>query len=250
MPVTVDQLRKVAPEQFLSRYRKLWRNQKRELLKIVGNPPDLSKITDAHWKRWQKEQTAALLLLMGGYALYQIRTTLDEFSRTHPEVAERITEQRQQAIEQRFLRDIRQRSAFAARAIARTSRRRIRDESDPDSVFSDSRAQMITTTEMTAARSAAVHSVFSGMKSVGLSVHLVWRLRPCQHCEVCPLLDGTTHDFWSQFFPTGPPIHPRCCCQTEIVIGDKPILLRTGFLKPNPPTYDVRRAIRRNRITW
>ena len=48
MPTDTAQLatiRKVLPEQFLKRFDRLWRKQRAELLRIVGTPADISKIT-------------------------------------------------------------------------------------------------------------------------------------------------------------------------------------------------------------
>lgn len=283
MPTAEQQLasvRKVLPQQFQKRFDKLWKKQKRELLALVGSPPEPKKVTAAQWKKWHKEQAAALLMLMLGYMLAQNNEAMQEIeaidmannapdqtsnnaprspdatgrnpsgtagnqpSRTSnatPAVTRRLTT----AMQRNILNGMRRRANFAAESITRTTRNRLDNGTHPDEVLSDSRSRTITTTEMTAARSASVIGMYTELRRIGIECELVWRLRPCQHCEVCPLLDDTTHDYWSQFFPSGTPVHPNCCCVIELIFGSREQLLRRRRIKVGPPARNVWKAIQR-----
>jgi hypothetical protein len=233
---------KVAPEEFLRKLRKLWSNQLTELRKIVGNPIDVSRVKPSHWAKWKKEQDAALLLLMVGASMISLRTQVTDWRTRLPDDIDN------RDIERRYLRNVRARARFASQRITQTSRQRVRDAQsidDLESVFSDSRSDMVTTTEMTAARTSGTTAIHESMTRRGIQCHLVWSLRPCNHCTVCPMLDRTSYDFWSQF-TNGPPIHPNCCCQLIILLGSRSDLIRSGEMNRNPSASAVRTAIRRS----
>lgn len=247
MPTAEQQLaevRKVLPAQFQNRFDKLWKRQRRELLRIVGSPPDPSKVSKSQWKKWADEQAAAFLMLMLGYTLSQTRMAIEELDAL--EMTQSSSERLRRAIERNIVANTRQRARFAADSISNTSQNRLRGGMHPDEVMSDSRSRMITTTEMTAARSAAVAGMYNGLQRFGIECELVWRVRPCQHCEVCPLLEGTTYDYWSRFVPSGPPVHPHCCCVLELLFGERASLLRRRRIRTGPPAAMVNRAIARS----
>lgn len=247
MPTAEQQLanvRKVLPAQFQHRFDRLWRRQRNELLRIVGKPPDHTKVTSQQWKLWEKEQASALLMLMLGYTLMQLNAALDEIDAL--EMTAVRGEDLKQPVYRSALAQIRHRAKFASRTISKTTRARLRDGSPPDEVMSDSRSRMITATEMTAARSAGVRALFAQLRKRKIDCELVWKLRPCQHCEICPLLDKTPHDFWQQFVPAGPPVHPHCCCQLELVFGGRERLLRQRRITSGPNPSHVHSAIQKS----
>jgi len=242
MPASLQDFVRVAPEEFLRKLRKLWSSQLRELRKIVGSPIDVSKVKASHWAKWKNEQDAALLILMVGSSMLNLRTQVSDWRKKLPD------EVNNAEIEKEFLRNIRRRSKFASERITETTRNRLETVetlNDLDTLFSESRSQTVTTTESTAAQSAGVHAVYNSFRRRRIPCQLVWSMRPCNHCEVCPMLDRTSYDFWSQF-TNGPPIHPNCCCQLIILLGTRAQLLRSGQMNPNPSVTQVRAAMRRN----
>lgn len=273
MPTAEQQLstiRKVLPRQFQSRFDKLWKKQRAELIKIVGSPPDVSKVSKTQWKKWQEERAAALLALMLGYTLLQTRQAFEELQsldipQLQPRQARRrrqnatdddspspINQRRQshhitiEDIQRRVIARTRERATFASEVINRTTRTRLENGGNPEEVMSDVRSTMIAVTEMTAARSAVLVGMYEELAQAGVECELVWRLRPCQHCDVCPLLADTGFDFWSRFVPKGPPVHPHCCCQLELIFGNRATLLRSRRIKTGPPVKNVRMAIQRS----
>lgn len=237
----LSSVRKILPKQFQDRFDRLWKRQRQQLLAIVGQPPDPSKISKSQWKKWQDEQAAALLALMLGYTISQTRLAIEEIQAMDIANSGRL----QAGIERRITRGMRDRAQFAARSIIQTSQSRLGNGSRPEDVLSEARSRTIVTTEMTAARSQSIIGMYLELRRIGVACELVWRLRPCQHCEVCPLLDGTTHDYWSQFITNGPPMHPNCCCQLELIFGERDRLLRRRRIKSGPPARNVRQAIQR-----
>jgi len=245
MPTDTAQLatiRKVLPEQFLKRFDRLWKKQRAQLLRIVGTPADISKITKEQWKKWEDERAAALLALMLGYTLAQSRQAIEELRFMEVPRIDRT----EAAIERRIISATRERARFASRTIGTTTRSRLEDGWNPEEVLSEARSRMIVTTEMTAARSASLMGMFTELRRIGVECDLVWRLRPCMHCEVCPLLADTSYDFWSQFIPKGPPVHPHCCCELELIFGSKQQLLRSRRIKAGPQARFVHQAIQKS----
>ena len=253
-PATLNEFTKIAPEEFLRKLRKLWTSQVRELKKIVGKPPKIDRVKPEHWTKWRKDQEAALLLLMVGATMINLRSQVTNWRRQLPDQIE------PQEIERTFVQSVRARARFASRRITQTSRQRLADlfrrartqstevteePVDIDSIFSPARSEMVTTTEMTAARSASTRAVHDSMARRDIQCQLVWSLRPCNHCDVCPMLDRTPESFWRQF-TNGPPVHPHCCCQLIILIGTRSELIRTGQMNRNPSIAAVRAAFNRS----
>lgn len=255
MPTAEQQLksiRKVLPRQFEQRFDRLFKRQKAALIAIVGNPPDISKVTKSHWKKWEDEQAAALLSLMLGYTIAQTRTAIEEFRNMELLQAGRAGQAgtKQERVEKAIMRTMvtstRRRAKFAAESIIRTTEARLKRGSSPEDILSPVRSRMITVTEMTAARSAAVTSMYHELQKADVACELVWRLRPCQHCDVCPLLADTVYSFWSRFVPSGPPVHLHCCCVLELIFGEYKELLSRGRIKLGPSPRNVSAAIRKS----
>jgi hypothetical protein len=241
----LKQIRKVLPKQFEKRFEKLFERQKSQLVAIVGSPPDISKVKASHWKKWENEQAAALLALMLGYTLSQMNTAFEEIQNL--EQSERERQRTEAAIQQRAAEEMQRRARFAAESISNTTQNRLANGSSPEDVITTARARMISITEMTAARSVAVSAIYHELVDAGVACELVWRTRPCQHCDVCPLLDGTVYSFWSRFVPSGPPMHPHCCCVLELLFGEYNNLLVRGRIARLPPRASaVRQAIQRS----
>jgi hypothetical protein len=257
MPTAEQQLkaiRKVLPRQFEKRFDQLFKRQKDALIAIVGSPPDLSRLKKSHWKKWEDEQAAALLALMLGYTLSQTRMAIEELQNLDwtqqtirgNDSPEQKMEKLKSAITRGVIARTRRRARFAAESISNTTQTRLQRGGAPEDIITQARARMISITEMTAARSAAVTAMFHELQKKNVACELVWRLRPCQHCDVCPLLADTAYSFWSRFVPSGPPVHPHCCCVLELIFGEYAELLRRGRIKLGPNPRNVRMAIQKS----
>ena len=49
---------------FARKLSRLSTRQRQELLRIAGDPPDVTKVTDADWQRWQQEREAEMTVLL------------------------------------------------------------------------------------------------------------------------------------------------------------------------------------------
>lgn len=245
----------VTPRKFLKRVNDLWKSQRRELVKILGNPPDFSKVRQADWSRWQKEQEAVLLILMSGFAYSYMQQSVRDVVDQNPEID--WTEVDKATADKYYMKTVLQRSRWASGKITDTTKRRFSERSRrtaeqvdanlkasriAEELLSGSRSEMVVRTEMSGAYTCATFAIANALRKKGLTVWLIWQLRPCEHCEVCPMLDGTTEEFWKKV-SSGPPIHPSCCCRLRIFVGSKSKLQTSGLLKREPLIGDVRRAM-------
>ena len=280
--VTLEDFAKVAPDEFLRKFQTLWTAQKIELKKLLGKPPDIRRVTSEHWTKWKKDQEAVLLILMVGYISMIMDEQMDQMEERMPyDLRPQRRTQRninrgpapdsgtgstdpepdiidREDIEREAIRGIRRRARFASQRIRATTQDRLskqlRRETgtdtedfggfDPETIFSRSRSEMIVRTELTAAKTETTRSIHTSLTAKGVKCQLVWKMRPCDHCEVCPLLDGTPESFWSRF-TSGPPLHPHCCCELQILFGSVSELIRTGQMNRNPSVAGLRAAIQR-----
>ena len=249
MPVIhLEDYKRVEPEEFLIKFQQLWAAQKEELKIIVGDPPDTRRVKSEHWKQWKKNQESALLLLMVGYSMALLNRQMEE-------IQDEVDDDEDidfDDIDEEFVRETRTRARFASQRINNTTRSLLQDqvkeyseedgEFDLGLLFPDHRAEMIVRNEMTAARRIATQSIHTSLTDQGVKSYLIWTMNPCDHCQVCPLLDGTPEEFWSQF-TDGPPLHPNCCCDLTIVFGRKSDLIRSGQMRRNPSVDRLEAAI-------
>ena len=227
-------------EEFRRRLRRLYGREARELLKYLGDPPDVRNVPEHVWRKIREDQRAAYMLLMLWYGGIWLDDWLNQIEAMDP----RAKLDRDQ-VARRFRDHADTRSRYAADKVVRTTRDRLdaafRRRSDDESsetaatvlhgVYGDGRVDTVLRTEATAAQTTAMRTVFDSASQHAPGLwHQVWRLRPCRHCTVCPLLDGTTSEVWGQFF-AGPPAHPNCCCELEIVHGEREDLLRAGVIR-------------------
>ena len=79
------------------------------------------------------------------------------------------------------------------------------------------RAAAITITEITRAASQATMSYQTYLASKGLNFERIWNTDADELvCEICVPLNGQGEDEWIQIYPSGPPAHTRCRCDTSL----------------------------------
>jgi len=109
--------------------------------------------------------------------------------------------------------------------------------------FGPVRAELIATTEVTRAYSAATNELQELMRRTTpeLETVRVWNTMQDELvCPACGPLEGAPESVWIGQFPDGPPAHPRCRCSTSIRFETKEQLadefaerqgVREAFLK-------------------
>lgn len=226
------------PNEFLLRLKRLYGRERRDLARHLGNPADIRNVPASVWRKIRDDERAAMLLLIAGFG----SVMLDQWHESLQESLEAEIPRRH--MERRFMVRSRKRSDFVAKSVVRTTKRRLRKilqdvkqsgarrgKADIlDEVISESRAETVTRTELSAARGAAAMAAYEASKTLGLDVHAVWSMRPCRHCRTCPELHRTDETFWGRFVDS-PPLHINCCCAIEIVTGDRDDLVHEGVIR-------------------
>jgi HK97 family phage portal protein len=81
----------------------------------------------------------------------------------------------------------------------------------------NARAAAITITEITRAASQATISYQTYLAGKGLNFERIWNTDADEVvCEICVPLNGKGEDEWLMMYPSGPPAHTRCRCDTSL----------------------------------
>lgn len=195
------------------RFTSLAERHRRELDRLLGNPPDAANVPVSFWEKVQREteeETLALLLFIFIASATQHGLT---------------DRNKAQDIGTSFALG---RAAQVARSYAETSYERAAnnfpspspgDEPMPagkrnealGKVFSPERADGVVVNETTAAQTAGGEAAVDA--TTGLANNDTWyTANDNRVCEICGPLHGKLRADWSRFFPSGPPAHPACRC--------------------------------------
>lgn len=244
--------RSISVRQFERRLNRLSGKHRKLLTDHLGEPPDPANIPKEIWKQIDDENAALLILLVGAAAINTLRPELFRLERAAGETIE--TED----VLRELSRNARARAKKVAKWTTDTTRKRIKDLFGKDGaptptagvrdVLNPSRTRTIAENESIAAETVARETVRKTAEKKGLAVVQVWRLGPCNHCKVCPLLDRTPDSFW-RLFSAGPPLHPHCCCSLETYYELEESLRDRGIIRiTNPSQSQVFAAIRDSRF--
>lgn len=259
--------KEAAQEQLRARLAKLSARQRREIEEAAGFPPNLSRVPETMWRRHEEEiedELAAVLLLLwvtAGGNLFSLsgRPYDDE---TLARRGETWASRRASETATGFVENTRKRlTTVVKRTTTETTTREYREELD--SVFSESRAETVATTETRAAvtegeKSAADEINRDGKDTTKPDATLVLTAYwihddpnpPAGHagasvdpCKICtPLLGKKVSE---TPFPEGPPCHARCDCSFEWRDQDGRII--AGRDDTDGPTLDRLPAVMQGR---
>lgn len=211
-------------QEFAQRFAALSARHKRELMKLLGDPPDPRNIPAEFWERVKKEteeEAAALMLLILLAGSQQYLTRLESAVTQ----SGRDIEQTRQQVELSVKRWADSRAADFAQQYTDHSVQIVNKLGQPgeveqeaadlvDQAFGPSRVESIAVTETTLAASAAGEVAVDA--TVGRDEQDRWfTAEDSRVCPICSPLHGRTRSQWSRFFPDGPPSHPRCRCWIE-----------------------------------
>lgn len=105
-------------------------------------------------------------------------------------------------------------SKWVAAAIAETTRKWVEDDDNHARAFNRERAELISITEITRARSQGERTAAEMLAELGIPLVGTWfTMEDEMVCEICGPLHLTPEEYWSQFFPEGSPAHPKCRCK-------------------------------------
>lgn len=197
---------------FTHNLNRLMAKHRRELERIAGWPPDLSRVPAEFWQRVEedlrKQNEAALLLF---FLLVTARHGADD--RTGRQLANGYVSGRARVIASRFAANSRERAHALQRdvrgmatAITKTA---FRDRLK--SILGPAKAEEIAVTEITAATSAASGSAMATFGRT--SADDTWFTEEdARVCPICEPLNRVKRQKWEGLFPSGPPAHKRCRC--------------------------------------
>lgn len=93
------------------------------------------------------------------------------------------------------------------------------DDDELGNAFTGGSFEAQARTETTAAVSHGEGIITNDAKQQGKQVEVIWRIDPMSNvCPICQRMNGKLEEYWSKFFPLGPPAHPRCACDLEVRI--------------------------------
>lgn len=268
MPKQIElrDVERIAPKEFLKRLKKLGKKHQRMVLDAMGDPPHPDNVPKEVWEQIRKEQEALLLILLIGFSIPLLNSiwarTRRQFrdidagstaggpggggrntpnaSPNTPNASPNIPP----GVYRWLYRSLRRRSAWASRHIVRTTRRRLVDYWDrqtadgqtPDArsaletIINDRRAETIARTEMVNGGNQPALAVRNHFRGGRIRAFTVWRLGPsCEHCEVCPMLEGL--EVAQTSLLTDIPVHPNCCCHFEVLVGRLADLRAAGRIR-------------------
>lgn len=204
---------------------RLSERHRKELVRLLGNPPDPANVPAEFWERVERERRDELLLLLLLLFLLSAR----QHGATDKQAASAAAEQFARARAGKLSRDfvsITREKLDARRLAWEDARRKAAEAGEPDpigvedareagrDIFAPSRDEAVAITEVTSATSAGGEWA---VKQAGeASDDDLWITEADgKVCEICSPLHRTKRGRWSGKFPEGPPAHPRCRCYLE-----------------------------------
>lgn len=202
---------------FARKFHYLSVKHRRELLALMGNPPDIRRVPGSFWKRVEREEAAALILLLRHvYQENAIGHGLD--APLAKSQANAFAQFRAKAVASEYAHNSFSRAVTAQRAylvpgggiFTKTAAQEM-----ATNIFGQGRAEGLVSTEFTA---ASVAGGENAMHIRGLtSAEDTWITNPSLSvtgvCPRCEPFDGTVRAIWGRVFPSGPPVHPSCKCE-------------------------------------
>lgn len=215
---------------------------RRELIELLGNPPDERNVPQSFWDKVEQETAEDLLFfLLLIFAASSTQHGLDsaaskqaaqDFAATRaPEVARSFTQTSQERLSNATTRwqeqaeAARKRAADAAKAAGESeaAQRRAGQSAADDAIsksdiadeatkiFGPSRVEGVAVSETTGAASAG--GELGTIQTVGITDDDTWfTAHDARVCKICAPLHGKKRSYWSRFFPNGPPAHVNCRC--------------------------------------
>lgn len=234
--------RKEIEARFAGKLGKLSSKHRKELVRLLGNPPDIERVPDEFWQRVEGETEDALkvmLLLIFGANSIQHGSNVDKATREaevfsdrrakeiavgyaagRKESATLFADEFKDQAQKRAEADVQTKVKADLKAgrlptttVAKPKPIPKQDIEDKAvTVFGPKKDEQIAVNETT---NASVDGAEAGIRAtVGTDPEDVWRTeRDARVCPICNPLEGTTRKTWGNKFPTGPPAHVMCRCE-------------------------------------
>lgn len=200
-------------EQAFSNRLGLWTDRhKEQLVNLLGDPPDWSKVTDEFWNRVEEEMKTELAIVL--------LLIFSASARMHGDaqaVGSDWSVSRSSGLASSFIANSKSRfdsikqGALEIKRDTQGSASLLDPRNVANDVFNQSRMESLVITETTAAQSAGSEEA---ARNRGLiSLQDTWYTeKDGRVCTICAPLHASNRDQWDKDFPGGPPAHPRCRC--------------------------------------
>lgn len=196
---------------FGRRLGKLSRRHAAELEKLLGNPPDVTRVPSAFWVRVeqeQREELAAILLLIF------IAAASQHGLGNATQQGQAWASGRAQQVASGFVSHSRERLEAHGQEWRQEEPKTAQVRERIKQLFGPSRIESLVVSETTAAASEGGETAIRD--TVGVSEGDTWfTVRDSKVCPICEPLHRAERSRWSRFFPGGPPAHPNCRCFIE-----------------------------------
>jgi hypothetical protein len=216
---------------FAKRVARLNQRHKAELRRLLGYPPDPSRVPESFWREVEREQQEELVAML--YLIFLASSLYHGFGSLSPSAVPRERAAHLESASRSYGAD---RSATVAASYAQTSRNRFdtlgrkieqaQERGEPlsradletslESIFGAERAEGLAVSETTGAQSMGGESGIAA--TFGLSPADIWVTHPeltkTGPCRICKPLHGLPRSVWGITFPDGPgpSVHPGCAC--------------------------------------
>lgn len=190
--------------------------QRSRVLKMLGSPPDFSRVSDSEWQRIEDETFMLLVLLLRplfersysslslglglSVELVDARARAEDWARGQArELAGQLVTRTKELVQQ----DVEKINADLASLAGPVLY----------SAFGPDRAAGIAVTEVTRSMSHGEIAAADRFElETGRELIAIWRTaKDSKVCPVCYPLEGTRRQVWGDKFPLGPPAHPKTC---------------------------------------
>lgn len=196
-------------------------SQYTDILDLLGDPPDLSKVTAGFWEQETENiievlepffETAFIARAEQSILELDVELDIDAITNRAANAARRHVFQLAGDIgesSQRLLREAVSSYFEQSMTIGELSDMLVR-------TFGPVRAEIISVTEVTRAASAGVHEVANQLRELGSQVEEIWHTVSDELvCNICEPLNGKPFERSQE-----QPAHPRCRCQRSIQITE------------------------------
>lgn len=185
-----------------------------ELSRLLGDPPNPSRVPPAFWARVEREHRQTL----SGILLLAFMSSADEWGADGEMPGAQWADRQADMTSARYVHTAQSRldqlgADWTAEAPLSGELRH-----GLSGIFGADRDSTVSGTEITRGLGAGVvYAAQSSPEYAEGRIRIMWRLGPREkHCPVCKRLADTDETVW-QLEVSSPPIHPRCGCFLELI---------------------------------
>lgn len=198
------------------------------LIEALGDPPDVANVPDSLWEDIEAEvndethRALLLLFLLGASSMEFEDPVTQRDYQLDPDAAgdaaRDYADMRAATLAGNVTETLRSQLSTAVRDATlsgMTSRQQLATLNSRLREIASNQADAAGITELTSANSAGeVWYKRQYEAETGIELLGTWHTDPWagEVCEICAPLNGMTEEVWSEQFPDGPAVHPRCNC--------------------------------------